>query len=204
MLTIVWDVDDVLNNLMQQWYVNGWLQEHPNCALHYSDLTSNPPHRVLDVNLEEYLASMDAFRRTQAGIELSPNNEILQWFVEYGHQFRHIALTARPLDSAPDVAAWVMRYFGTWVRCFGVVPTRTGQAIPIYDSSKGEFLSWLGKGDVMVDDTPENLTKAEQLGLQVFAWPQPWTNLQNNSKIKPKLGTTEILQELTKMAAHDD
>jgi hypothetical protein len=174
MRTIVWDVDDVLNGLMREWFANAWLAEHPECSLKYEDLSGNPPHLALGVSSKEYLASMDAFRKTEAGIQLPPNSEVLAWFARYGSGFRHIALTARPLQSAPDVAWWVMRHFGTWIRCFCVVPSRAESGAPAYDLGKGDLLRWLGKGDVMVDDAQENLRQAAELGLETVAWPQPW------------------------------
>jgi hypothetical protein len=194
--TIVWDVDDVLNDLMLQWFTRKWVPEHPECSIAYSGLTENPPHLALGVSREEYLASIDAFRRTDAGIHLTSNHEVSQWFSEHGGKFRHIALTSRPLESAPDVAAWVMRHFGSWIRCFGVVPSRPIEGAPEYDRNKGDFLRWLGKGDVLIDDTRENLQQAEKLGLRVFPWPQPWNDAS--------LTTTQILNALTRMATNLD
>jgi FMN phosphatase YigB (HAD superfamily) len=196
MRTIVWDVDDVLNDLMAQWFSRGWKQERPTAAAEYGDLSENPPHASLGVTREEYLSSMDAFRKTDEGIHLTPNAEVLEWFALHGSDFRHVALTARPLETAPEVAAWVMRYFGAWIRCFGIVPTRTMEGVPSYDRGKGDFLRWLGKGDVLIDDTQENLRQAAEIGMKTFAWPQPW----NDSL----LTTTEILQALTNMAANID
>ncbi|HEY5056826.1 MAG TPA: hypothetical protein VII58_11740, partial [Acidobacteriaceae bacterium] len=153
MLTLVWDVDDVLNDLMAQWFHKGWKQEHPECATEYRSLTANPPHESLGVTHDGYLASMDAFRRSEAGLALLPNAEVLAWFLKHGAQARHIALTSRPLETAPDVAAWVLRHFGGWIRCFGIVPSRAPEGVPAYDLDKGDYLRWLGKGDVLVDDT---------------------------------------------------
>jgi len=181
MRTVVWDVDDVLNDLMYQWFMRAWLPEHPDCRTEYTGLSENPPHAALGVAREEYLASMDAFRKTNAGIHLTPNAEVLEWFAAHGSRFRHIALTARPLETAPDVAAWVMRHFGAWIRCFGVVPTRPGEGIPMYDRGKGDFLRWLGKGDVFVDDTEENLKQAGELGFKTLTWPQPWNSSKQSS-----------------------
>jgi hypothetical protein len=175
MVTIVWDVDDVLNDLMYQWFTHGWLVEHPECKVSYAELMENPPCAVLGVEKAEYLASLDRFRRTARGQEMTPNVAVLAWFREHGAAYRHIALTARPLESAPDAAHWVMRHFGAWIRCFGIVPTRDLlPGVPVYDENKGDFLEWLGRGDVLVDDTPENLRQAAALGLKAVAFPQPW------------------------------
>lgn len=196
MQTIVWDVDDVLNDLMYQWFSRGWKQEHPTATVEYCELSENPPHVALGATREEYLTSMDAFRKTDAGIHLKPNAEVLEWFATHGSKFRHVALTSRPLETVPDIAGWVMRHFGAWIRCFGVVPARTTEGVPMYDRGKGDYLRWLGKGDVLIDDTQENLRQAAEIGVKTLAWPQPW----NDSH----LTTTEILQILTNMAAHLD
>jgi hypothetical protein len=196
MQTIVWDVDDVLNSLMHAWFTEAWMKEHPECGIGYSGLTENPPHVVLGVAREQYLASMDAFRKTGPGIHLTPNAEVLDWFGQYGSRFRHIALTARPLETAPEVASWVMRHFGVWIRCFGIVPTRAGDNVPVYDRGKGDYLRWLGKGDVLVDDAEENLEQANALGLRAVTWPQPWNRSTQN--------TTSALLELTRRSASGD
>jgi hypothetical protein len=190
MLTVIWDVDDILNDLMYQWFSYGWLREHPDCGISFGDLSCNPPHTALGVERTEYLESMDRFRRTERACNMTPNPEVLRWFREQGHRCRHIALTARPLETAPDVASWVMRHFGAWIRCFGVVPTRAGVDVPIYDASKGEFLAWLGRGDVLVDDSTENILQAASLGLRTLQPAQPW----NNSKLSIGIVLRELSQ----------
>lgn len=151
-----------------------------------------PAEHCSRVPRSEYLASMDRFRRTEQGCNLTPNPQVLGWFREEGSHFRHIALTARPLETAPDVAHWVMRHFGAWIRCFGVVPTRLGKGLPVYDRSKGDYLTWLGRGDVLVDDSTENILEAASLGLRTLQAAQPW----NNST----LTIPALLQELAQMA----
>ena len=192
MLTVVWDVDDVLNDLMYQWFFHGWMAEHPHCQIPFEKLTSNPPHTVLGTDLPVYLASLDRFRKTELGCNMSPNPDVMAWFRRHGSQFRHVALTARPLETAPDVAHWVMRHFGAWIRCFGVVPTRIDEGIPVYDRTKGEYLAWLGHGDVLVDDSPENIAQAASLGLTTLQAPQPWNNT--------RLSLPALLRELSQMA----
>ena len=174
MLTIVWDVDDVLNDLMAEWFTHVWLPEHPDCLLGYQDLSGNPPHEALGIERDEYLRSLDLFRESERAASMAPAAEVLAWFRANGHRFRHIALTARPLATAPDVAHWVMLHFGTWIRCFGVVPSRIDSDIPLYDRSKADFLAWLGCGDILIDDSPENIQQAQLLGLKTFMPRQPW------------------------------
>lgn len=194
MLTIVWDVDDVLNDLMLQWFSYCWLAKRPDCALNYRELTSNPPHVILEISRDEYLASLDEFRKTNRAIEMEPNRQVLQWMRQHGEKFRHIALTARPLDSAPSVAEWVLRHFGAWIRCVGVVYTREDDRFPAYDRTKGEFMEWLQCGNVMVDDSAENIRQAQSRGMKTLLYPQPWN--------ESSLSVEALLHELTKMAVN--
>jgi len=192
MLTIVWDVDDVLNDLMRQWFTNCWMTENPESHLSYGDLTSNPPHTALRISRNQYLNSLDEFRKTKKALALEPNPALLEWMRRYGERFRHIALTARPLASAPNVADWVIRHFGAWIRCFGVVHTRENDGLPVYDRDKGGFLDWIKCGDIMVDDSTENIRHAQLRGLKTLLYPQPW----NDSD----MSIEDLLNRLTYMA----
>ena len=174
MKTIVWDVDDVLNDLTGNWFEQQWLPQHPHCLVGYSELTVNPPHRVLGVSRESYLESLDEFRLTRMA-DLAPVPEVREWFERHGREFRHVALSAVPLRAAHISAGWVMRCFGRWIRSFHFVPSPRQDDPPFhYDQSKGEFLRWLGLGDIMVDDQPVNLAAAAGLGLCSVLYPRPW------------------------------
>lgn len=85
-----------------------------------------------------------------------------------------------------------MRHFGAWIRCFGVVHTRRDDQFPAYDRTKGEFLDWLKCGDIMVDDSAENVRQAQSRGLKTLLFPQPWNG--STSSVE------ELLHELTQMA----
>jgi hypothetical protein len=175
MLTIAWDVDDVLNDLMRVWLERAWLPEHSGCRAAYEDLRANPPHELLGIRLEEYLASLDAFRRTHYLEELAPRPEVLAWFERHGGAFRHMALTATPLACAPISAAWVLRHFGKWIRSFHFVPSaRAGETIPTYDRGKQDFLSWWGQPAVLVDDQPANVEAVRRAGGRAILTPRPW------------------------------
>lgn len=192
MLTIVWDVDDVLNDLMAQWFGHAWLPAHPGCGLTYQDLTANPPDLALGVDRSEYLSSLDAFHQSDRGANLTPCPEVLAWFRQDGNRFRHIALTARPLETAPAIAHWVFRHFGAWIRCFGIVPSRTAPDAPAYDNTKAEFLAWLGRGDILIDDSPQNIQQAQSLGLKTLQPRQPWN--------QSRLTIHDLLENLSRMA----
>ncbi len=174
MKTIVWDVDDVLNAQTRVWFEEYWRPAHPDCALSYAQLAENPPHRLLGISLTEYLASLDDFRLAH-GSRMEPCAQILQWFHAYGAQFRHIALTAIPLRAADISAAWVLKHFGRWIRTFCFVPSsRAGEVLPAYEADKAEFLCWLGRGELLLDDNPANVESARHAGIPAMLMPQPW------------------------------
>ena len=192
MLTIAWDVDDVLNDLMLSWFACAWKPAHPECPLTYADITENPPDRVLGVARGEYLESLDSFRASDLAAKMPPNPAVLDWLRAYGPRYRHMALTARPLESVPEAAAWLFRHFGGYLRNFGVVPSRLAAGTPAYDRDKGEFLEWFGKAGLLVDDSEENIRAAERLGLRCVLYPQPWNRSGRTIQ--------ETLQQLSQLA----
>jgi hypothetical protein len=174
MKTIVWDVDDVLNDLMRDWLDNLWRVEHPDCLIPYETITQNPPHLVLGISFEDYLNSLDRFRFT-AGADMKPIPEVLNWFQEHGSSFRHMALTAVPMKAADISASWVLKYYGNWIRSFNIVPSpRKEDLIPHYDQSKKEYLQWWGKGDIFIDDNQGNVDTVRELGVDTKLMPAPW------------------------------
>lgn len=180
MRTIVWDVDDVLNDLMRVWLEQHWLPGHPGCALKYEQIKGNPPHDLLGVSQEEYLASLDDFRLCGRYDSLKPIEEVRQWFITHGAQARHVALTKVPAATAHVSAAWVMKNFGAWIRSFHFIPSfRTGEQVPAYDENKGAYLNYFGRADLLIDDTMENIKAAEAAGVKALVFPRPW----NSSKL---------------------
>lgn len=173
--TIIWDIDDVLNNLTQAWLEREWRPNHPDCAVPFAEIRANPPHEVLGIALHEYQVSLDHFRTSETGRNLAPIPEAVAWFRKHGAQYRHIALTARPFVAVPPAAEWVFRHFGQWIRGFGFVPSlRATDCAPAYDSDKGDWLRWIGVGDILVDDSPANQKAAMEIGLKTVLVPQPW------------------------------
>jgi 5'(3')-deoxyribonucleotidase len=179
--TIAWDVDDVLNDLMRCWFENQWLPYHPDCHKRYEDLKENPPHMILGIGLEDYLKSLDEFRLSDQYNSMQPVHEVMEWFQINGESYRHIALTSVPLKAAFMSAQWVLRNFGKWIRTFHFVPSkRADEVLPEYDKDKGDFLKWLGKADIFIDDNMANARNAEESGVRCVLVPKPWNN-QNDT-----------------------
>jgi phosphoglycolate phosphatase-like HAD superfamily hydrolase len=172
--TIVWDVDDVLNDLMGSWFLV-WCQGHPGCTVGYKDLKKNPPHELLGITMESYLQSLDAFRLSASYQGMSPTKAVKDWFLQNGDKFRHIALTAVPLRAASFTAQWVFKNFGAWIRTFHFVPSkRKDEMIPQYEDDKAEALRCLGAVDLFIDDNAEHVGAARKAGIQTLFFPRPW------------------------------
>jgi hypothetical protein len=175
--TVVWDVDDVLNDLMHSWFDSVWIPDHPGELLRYPDVSQNPPHGLLGVSRDEYLSSLDEFRLGPGYARLEPNPDVLSWLAAEGWRSRHVALTATPLRAVPTTAAWVLRHFGRWIREFAFIPAeRTGETLPIYDLDKGQWLGRYGASSILVDDSPQNIAAARAAGVATLSWPRPWND----------------------------
>jgi hypothetical protein len=174
MKVIMWDVDDVLNDLMGEWFMSSWMKTHPDCSLDYSMITRNPPHELFGVPKEEYLESLDAFRQNHFK-DLKPLPDMQEWFSLHGHMARHIVVTSVPLKSAHCSAEWVFTHFGRWIRSFNIVPSfRPGDALETGATSKAEYIRSFSKIDIVVEDSPETLRSMEELGIRTVTIPRPW------------------------------
>lgn len=174
-LTIVWDIDDVLNDLMRQWFEQEWCACRPDCKVGYEDLRANPPHEYIGASKDEYLSSLDRFRLSAAAEMMMPDPALLSWFHRHGADYRHVALTARPTHTAAAAFAWTIRHFGQWIQTLSFVPSaRPGVVHSGPDHSKEDFLSWLGKVDVFIDDSPANVEAARKHGVRSLLLKQPW------------------------------
>lgn len=185
MITIAWDVDDVLNNLTE-----AWLADTGPAAPSYHLLTANPPHACLGLSLDAFRVSLDAFR-TRSFVTLHPKPEVLAWFRQHGALAHHLALTAVPRRLASVSSAWTFSHFGDWIRSYAFVPSpRPSDTHPSFDLSKGDFLSRQGNINMLIEDNETNVIAARKLGIQAFLFPQPW----NSARDQP---VDEFLANLT-------
>lgn len=179
-MLIFWDVDDVLNQLMSEWF--SFWQQHQKieaALVEISQITANPPNQVLGIPLEKYLQSLDEFRNSSLGKHLTPHPQVLNWFEEFGDKFIHIALTARPSETMSNQSAWVYEHFGRWIHSVvSVNPCRSGSEYrrPPEFSSKGSFIKWLDKPSILIDDNEDNIRDAREYCLRTFLFPQPWNS----------------------------
>jgi hypothetical protein len=176
MRTIVWDVDDVLNNLMEHWLAR-WRGDHPEASLAYDSVRKNPPHELLSISFETYLESLDQIRAsTGAHDGLTPNPFILEWLTLHGHRYRHMALTARPAHTAGPAACWVLGHFGQWIRTVSFVPVRPPPEWRDYDVRKVEYLQWLNLDAILIDDSATHVMEVKEKGRKALLFPAPWND----------------------------
>jgi FMN phosphatase YigB (HAD superfamily) len=192
MITIAWDVDDVLNNLMQCWFTCKWLKEHPECQICFEQITQNTPEFIINSSLQEYHESLDNFRLSSLYSDMKPCPKILSWFREFGHKSMHIALTAVPVKAAHISAYWIMKHFGEWIRSVHFVPSpRADKNHREYISSKADYLKWLNKVDVLVEDNAHNIQEAARLGIKGILVSKPWN--RNGAVIDDALRQLNII-----------
>jgi len=173
MKVIMWDVDDVLNDLMGAWFSEKWITDHPDCPLSYSDLTENPPHEILGISKNEYLVSLDTYRKSSF-MDLKPNPEVLEWFRLDGKKSMHLAVTAVPVNAAHYSAAWVFKHFGNWIHSFNIVPSpREGQK-NFGAKSKLEYIRTFSKVDIVVEDNLNTMLPMKEIGMKTVTIPRPW------------------------------
>jgi len=193
LIAIAWDVDDVLNDLMRSWL--GYYQlRNANSKVKYEDITENPPHKILKITQEEYLRSLLEFRLSEDFQNMSPNPEVLNWFQKHGNNYRHIAVTATPLGASSASTAWVVRHFGNWIRTFHFTPSQYSEEANYKRlGGKADFLKWVDKFSILVDDSKQNVEETTRMGLTGLLFPRPWN--------KQEISLNVLLDKLTKQGA---
>lgn len=165
MRTIAWDIDNVLNELMREWLRSTGLPTP------YEAISEDPPHRVLGLSLEDYLASLDRFRLGPYS-SLEPSQAALAWLERNGGGFDHVAITAVPNLAAHVSRVWVERHFGRYIREVHVVPSsRPNDPQPPVDKSR---VLERFRDAVLIDDSPEQVRRARERGLAAILYGRPW------------------------------
>lgn len=190
MLTIAWDVDDVLNNLMQAWLED--FCEQKNIEFEYENIVTNPPHELLGISLAEYHTSLDEFRKSKKALYLNPNPQIIEWMEKNQNKFKHITLSGTSTETAKYGAFWVMKNFSKWINSYNIVPSyRAGENFVRQNETKKDFLQWMNVVDILIEDNQKNYEDAKSLGIKSFLVARPWN--------KGGQSIEEILKELNKL-----
>ena len=188
---IVWDADDVLNRLMFSW-LDYW-SEINNTDVSYSELSQNPPHSILGISREEYLDSLDNFRNSESGKNVLVNDTILRWFENHGNKFRHMVCTARPINTMPNQAWWIYYNYGQWIYTVHAAKTVRDLMDNHHAETKADFISWMNKEVLFIDDSEENVNAVSETGSETMLYPQPWNSSKHSeeefiAKLNEKLG----------------
>ena len=194
MLTIAWDVDDVLNNLTEQWLCN--YCKTKNIKIKYENIIENPPHNILNITFDEYIDSLDSFRLSDKALNMLPNSKILNWFEQYGYLFNNIVITSTSAKTSQNSAFWVMKHFYKWIHSFNVVPSyRIDDNVVRINKTKKDFLKKFGNVDIFIDDNEENIEGAKELNIKTFLVSKPWN--------KNGLEIENILMKLTEIGKNN-
>jgi hypothetical protein len=143
MITIAWDIDDVLNSLDKEF--KNW-----------ASLTG------LIIDDKNYLKYLDRFRLGYY-LNLKVNTEVYNWFIENGDKVINIAITAVPNKLAYISSWWLFKNF-KWFTSIVIIPSyREEDPILSPFKTKGEYLQWLKKVDVFIDNNEKNIRDVKKL-----------------------------------------
>lgn len=174
-ITIFWDVDDVLNDLMREW-LSIYSQEN-SIIVDYDQLTSNPPHELLGISIHDFRASLDNFRLSENFSKMKPVQPVYEWFESKAVNTRNMALTATSIGTAHCSSSWVFKNYSKWIRTYHVVPSpRENEVIPEYDKDKIEAMSLLSPNGILIDDNENNVKNAALFGYTGMLFPRPWNS----------------------------
>lgn len=189
-ITIAWDVDDVLNNLMDVWldYYNSIFQTDYS----FGQLVENPPNKILNISSKEYTKLLDEFRLSNFAKDLSPNLEIKHWMLQNIGKYRHIALTSTSAHTSFNSASWVFKNFYECIYSYNLVPAKRDYAIDLPYLSKKDFLSENNHVKILVDDNIKNIEDACSVGVKGFLLKKPWNDGMLLGEILQKIDNGEF------------
>ena len=175
---LLWDIDDVLNDLMSLFAATVAQKLKPGVKA--AELKSNPPLEALDCTLETYLAALDECRENFLFGSL-PKEEVRTFLRIRGGHFRSAALSSCPMNMAPRSAAWVLRHFGSWIQGVLFVPSPRKKIVieSFLYRSKAEAVCELG--GILIDDAPANVEAVRKAGGRALCFPAPWNENRNMS-----------------------
>ncbi|MBE6384170.1 MAG: hypothetical protein E7048_00735 [Lentisphaerae bacterium] len=175
---LMWDIDDVLNDLIGLCTVTTAQKLCP--GIKPEDIKSNPPLREYGCSREEYLQLLDNCR-AQYLYSQPPRREVMAFFQEWGNCFRSVTLSSAPMTTAPRSAEWVLRHFGAWIQSTLFVPSprKTVTVRSCCFASKADAV--LALDGILIDDMPVNVEKVREAGGKAFCFPAPWNENRNIS-----------------------
>ena len=176
MALVIWDIDDVLNELSARWLE--WVNDP--AITDKSQLTNPHFEEVLGWNRGHYLESLDRFR-AERFIDLEPNR-LVQSFMSRHTQVSNVLLSATPLSCAPFSAQWGFVHFGQWIDGVLIAPSPRPETPSTNKTKRDHIQRLVDAGDrvICIDDQPANIREAERAGALAFLWPQPWNESESS------------------------
>lgn len=167
----LWDIDDVLNDLVQL-CINTTAQ----ClapGISFDQIYNNPPLEELNCTPADYMKILDECRE-QYLFQQPPKREVLDFFESCGNRFHALTLSSAPMDLAPRASEWVLRHFGRWIQgtIFVPSPRKHIPAGSVLFASKAEAVNKLN--GILIDDMPINVEAVRHAGGRAIYFPAPW------------------------------
>ncbi len=117
MTTLVWDIEDVVNELTAQWLATiNHNTISTNCQTTNSDF-----HTFLGWSRDEYLHPIDGYKDEDYR-DFAPNKLVIGLMSE-AEFCSNILLTATPLNSAPHSAELTLRHFSSLIDGIPIAPS---------------------------------------------------------------------------------
>ncbi len=168
-IIIIWDIDDVLNNFTKEWL--NWYNKQNKKDFLYLNLYENPPCRYINIKIEDYLNSIDCFRKEKF-LKLKPRKEIIEWFKKSPvEKIFNIALTSIPEKFIEMSSFWLFKNFKTWIKGFFSVPTIRNSNLK---QNKENIIKLMKKVDIFIDDNEQNVNSIKNFVKHSLIFPAPW------------------------------
>lgn len=155
MIMIACAVDDVLNNLTEDW-LNDY-NERYSFAYKYETLTKNPFCKLLKFMHSEYIDLLDFFRISKKAKKPVAKLEVLKWLKQYSDMFAHIALIATSASVSHNSVLWVLKNYRQYIHLYNIILSKRNYTIETRYKTRKDFL--LAHEDVkrLVDDSIQNV-----------------------------------------------
>ena len=104
-----------------------------------------------------------------------------------------MACSARPIHTMPNQAWWIYHNYGQWIHTVHVAGTGRNKEMDYKNISKADFISWIDKEVLFIDDSEENVNAVSETGSETMLYPQPWNSSKHSeeefiAKLNEKLG----------------
>ena len=90
----------------------------------------------------------------------------------------------------PNQAWWIYHNYGQWIHTVHAAKTSRNTMSNHHCVIKADFISWINKEVLFIDDSEENVNTVSETGVETMLYPQPWNNAKHSEE--------EFIAELNK------